>query len=103
MKQQLPQQTLLIASTGLKGPAKVSGRQLKEENPNCTFKELTDKLETKFAGTDYLLQLKGKLCNIKQKNQTAAQLIDALDDAFWKAKVTNDGEECIYLMQALRD
>lgn len=103
MKQQLPQQTLLIAFTRLKGPAKVSGRQLKEENPNCTFKELTDKLETKFAGTDYLLQLKGKLCNIKQKNQTAAQLIDALDDAFWKAKVTNDGEECIYLMQALRD
>ena len=103
MKQQLPQQTLLIASTRLKGPAKVSGRQLKEENPNCTFKELTDKLETKFAGTDYLLQLKGKLCNINQKNQTAAQLIDALDDAFWKAKVTNDGEECIYLMQALRD
>lgn len=103
MKQQLPQQTLLIASTRLKGPAKVSGRQLKEENPNCTFKELTDKLETKFAGTDYLLQLKGKLCNIKQKNQTAAQLIDALDEAFWKAKVTNDGEECIYLMQALRD
>lgn len=103
MKQQLPQQTLLIASTRLKGPAKVSGRQLKEENPNCTFKELTGKLETKFAGTDYLLQLKGKLCNIKQKNQTAAQLIDALDDAFWKAKVTNDGEECIYLMQALRD
>ena len=103
MKQQLPQQTLLIASTRLKGPAKVSGRQLKEENPNCTFKELTDKLETKFAGTDYLLQLKGKLCNIKQKNQTAAQLIDALDDTFWKAKVTNDGEECIYLMQALRD
>ena len=87
----------------IKGPAKVSGRQLKEENPNYNFKELTDKLETKFAGTDYLLQLKGKLCNIKQKNQMAAQLIDALDEAFWKAKVTNDGEECIYLMQALRD
>ena len=103
MKQWLPQQTLLIASTRLKGPAKVSGRQLKEENPNYNFKELTDKLETKFAGTDYLLQLKGKLCNIKQKNQMAAQLIDALDEAFWKAKVTNDGEECIYLMQALRD
>lgn len=103
MKQWLPQQTLLIASTRLKGPAKVSGRQLKEENPNYNFKELTDKLETKFAGTDYLLQLKGKLCNIKQKNQTAAQLIDALDEAFWKAKVTNGGEECIYLMQALRD
>lgn len=103
MKQRLPQQTLLIASTRLKGPAKVSGRQLKEENPNYNFKELTDKLETKFAGTDYLLQLKGKLCNIKQKNQMAAQLIDALDEAFWKAKVTNDGEECIYLMQALRD
>ena len=74
MKQWLPQQTLLIASTRLKGPAKVSGRQLKEENPNYTFKELTDKLETKFADTGYLLQLKGKLCNIKQKNQTAAQL-----------------------------
>lgn len=103
MKQRLPQQTLLIASTRLKGPAKVPGRQLKEENPNYNFKELTDKLERKFAGTDYLLQLKGKLCNIKQKNQTAAQLIDALDEAFWKAKVTNDGEECIYLMQALRD
>lgn len=58
----------------IKGPAKVSGRQLKEENPNYTFKELTDKLETKFADTGYLLQLKGKLCNIKQKNQTAAQL-----------------------------
>ena len=95
IKQWMPQQMLLIATTQLKGPAKVVEGKLKRKNPNYTFSDLTSVLQQKFAGPDYLLQLKDKPREIKQKEEMAAQLVNALDDAFLTAKLTNVGEKCI--------
>ena len=101
IKQWMPQQMLLIATTQLKGPAKVVEGKLKRKNPNYTFSDLTSVLQQKFAGPDYLLQLKDKpreikqKGEIKQKEEMAAQLVNALDDAFLTAELTNVGEKCI--------
>lgn len=50
----------------------------------------------------YQLQPKEKLRQVGQKDQTVAQLINALDDAYLKADVLQDREKCIYFMQALQ-
>ena len=87
IKQWMPQQMLLIATTQLKGPVKVVKGKLKRKNPNYTFSDLTSVLQQKFAGPDYLLQLKDKPREIKQKEEMAAQLVNALDDAFLTAEL----------------
>ena len=90
IKQWMPQQMLLIATTQLKGPAKVVEGKLKRKNPNYTFSDLTSVLQQKFAGPDYLLQLKDKPREIKQKEEMAAQLVNALDDAFLTAELMSE-------------